>query len=121
MTPPSPRPQPLHRIEVIRVRDQRGSRIEPPMDDEWDQATKLAWQAAVVALDTGLDIAVTAGGLRRRNRRRWWRPRPRWQDVPDVYSIHIGTSFITPLSFYAAWTLLNGISAGARAARAVDR
>lgn len=111
MSPPVTLPTP----EVIRVHDARGSRIEPPCEDGWDQATKLAWHAAVVALDTGLPITVTTGGLRRKNARRWWRPRPRWHDVPDMYGVRIGTASISPVTFAGAWDLLNGICLGVRA------
>lgn len=118
MSEPRPRkPTELRSFDVARVHTANGSYVEPPLQQEWDQATKLAWHASVVAYDTGLDITVATGGMRRKNRRRWWRPRPRWRDVPNVYSIRIDGSTLMHVTYAAAWDYLNGISVGARRGR----
>lgn len=109
---------PVPPIEVIRVNDAAGSHVQPPFRDHWDEPTKLAWQASVVAHDTGLDITVRASNTSRRPPRRWWRPRPQWRQVHGMYTLQVGTSVITPLTFAAAWDLLTGISVGATRTRA---
>jgi len=52
---------------VTRVLDSDGdySHIEPPISDDWTDLEKLAWQTAVLALDTGLHISLSAGESRR--------------------------------------------------------
>jgi hypothetical protein len=74
----------------------------PLYDENWPQATQLAWHAGIVALDTGLRITVTDQGN-------------------DHYSIGVrgtkGLSGQGPMGFHQAWSLLDGIRIGAREAR----
>lgn len=43
-------------MDVTRVQDDNGTHIEPPLDQAWDEVTKLRWHAAVVAHDIGLTV-----------------------------------------------------------------
>ncbi|MBI0293317.1 hypothetical protein JBE04_02080 [Streptomyces sp. PRKS01-29] len=45
-------------LTVTRTHDATGSHIEPPLDQSWDEPTKLAWHAAVIAHDTGITVQV---------------------------------------------------------------
>lgn len=87
---------------VARVGDAHGSHIEPPLDEDWDDLTKLQWQAAVVSADTGLDIEVI--------------------EFPTNFCIHIrsttgGTlASISSQGLRDTWTYLSGIASGASAA-----
>ncbi|MFF3998538.1 hypothetical protein ACFYX8_35180 [Streptomyces cyaneofuscatus] len=87
---------------VTRVHETGGSHIEPPLDQAWDDLTKLTWKAAVVTLDTGLDIAATeaeyfSNGVRQQG----------------FYNIAVGSSSTGPLDFRSTWDYLNGVSTGA--------
>lgn len=84
--------------DVIRVDNGHGSHIEPPCEEHWDEATKLAWQAAVVAHDTGLRIRVS-------------------QTDRDTYCISVGQTGIGDQPYHLAWRCLADISLGARAMR----
>jgi len=88
---------------VTRVKTSSGSHIEPPLDEAWSDAQKLAWHAAVVAADTGLTITVHQDG--------------------HLFSVGEPGLGRTGTPYREAWTLLNGINAGAapakRAAKAV--
>lgn len=93
-------------MQVRRVPDRTGSSIEPPLDDAWDNLAKLRWKAAVVALESGIEVSVDVGFF----------------SIGGVcqsgyYSLVIpgigGSSCV--LKFSDAWTHLNGIAAGARA------
>lgn len=75
-----------------------GSHIEPPLDQTWTDAAKLAWHAAIVNADTGLTIRISTGGYR--------------------FNISTPGAGTGPLDFHSAWTYLNGIDHGVRAARA---
>lgn len=94
-------------MNVERVRTERGSRIEPPMNQRWSDLDKLRWQAAVVATDTGQEVVVTAGGEQVKRF-------GRWVDVPGSYSIRVGGSSIGSFNFGSAWTFLTGVSIGAQ-------
>ncbi|MFG2001717.1 hypothetical protein ACGFNU_21455 [Spirillospora sp. NPDC048911] len=92
--------------EVTRVQEGRSSVVEPPLDTDWDEATKLAWQAAVVACDTGLPIRLYDGA---------------WvvggKPMSGYYSINVGPSSASSFTYSKAWTYLNGVRAGAEATK----
>lgn len=99
--------KPLELPAVTRVHTGQGSHIEPPLDQDWDEATKLAWQAAVVAHDTGLRIRVHDEAFVTSN----------GDAVPGTYSINVGLSSCSALPYRKAWTYLNGVSTGAQQAK----
>jgi len=87
---------------VTRVHEAGGSHIEPPLDQAWDELTRLTRKAAAVTLDTGLDIAVTeakyfSNGVRQQG----------------FYNTVVGSSSTGPCSFRSTWDYLNGVSIGA--------
>jgi hypothetical protein len=97
---------PIELPEVTRVRDEAGDHIEPPCKQSWSEAEKLAWHAAVVACDTGLDIRLLA--------------------ATDYHGRQLNTFGLTigsgpgssghsAMRFAHAWVFLNGVSTGARA------
>jgi hypothetical protein len=97
-------------LTVRRVQDEHGSHIEPPLGQSWDNSTKLEWHAAVVALDTGLDIEIGPGALRVMRR-------GIWHAEPDTYSVNImagggTTTSCSALNYHEAWIYLNGVRAG---------
>jgi hypothetical protein len=94
---------PIELPEVTRVQDEHGDHIEPPLDTDADEATKLAWHAAVVAHDTGLRITLHDRVLS--------------TDGPGWYSLTIERSSISALRYRDAWSYLNGVDTGARAVR----
>ncbi|MFC8278454.1 hypothetical protein ACFUJR_39305, partial [Streptomyces sp. NPDC057271] len=86
-------------MNVTRVHTQRGSHIEPPLDPNWDNLTKLRWHAAVVAHETGLTVEVE--------------PQPEASD----YSVTIvGSSSAAAYTYREAWVYLSGIGVGHGAA-----
>ena len=90
-------------LAVRRVQTERGSHIEPPLDETWPDFLKLRWQTGVVFADSGLRVDVT-----------------RWSN-PGEYSL----SGKTPNGgwsrgagpFYQAWRTLGDLSMGAQLAR----
>lgn len=90
---------------VRRIHARDHSTIEPALDQTLPEAERLAWQAAVVALDSSLTIKL------------------RSYDEYDDYAVDVevpgvGTvSSTAPLDFSHAWGYLNGIKTGARAVR----
>jgi hypothetical protein len=97
-------------VNVTRVEDATGTHIEPPLDQTWDEETKLRWQAAVVAHDTGLTIGLhphhpTHG---------------RTQYGITIGEINKGgQTSLSMRPYYDAWDALTHISIGAKAALAV--
>lgn len=94
-------------VEVRRVEDGQFTNVDPEFDGTWPKLTKLEWQCAVVELDCGIRPRVSpalvhANGVLQ----------------PDHFCVAVGDSSISPLSFLDAWTYLNGVAAGARAAAA---
>lgn len=90
-------------LAVRRVETERGSHIEPPLDESWPDFVKLRWWAGVVFADSGLRVDVT-----------------RWSS-PGQYSL----TGKTPVrswsrgagSFDQAWLMLTNIGMGAQLAR----
>lgn len=89
---------------VRRVQNPTGDHIEPPLDETWDDLTKLHWQAAVVAHDTGLTVHVGDGALRVAG----------GAPIPGWYTLSVGHTSTSPLTFGTAWAYLNGVSVGAQ-------
>lgn len=93
-------------MNVTRISTPRSSRIEPALEQGWDEFTKLTWKAAAVAHDTGIRIEVhrsqyTADGV----------------SMSGYYDLAIGSSITGPRSFSTAWDYLNGVATGAEQAR----
>lgn len=103
---------------VERIHADRGSHIEPPLDQRWSDLDKLRWHAAVAEADAGITIEVGPSQLR-------YKPpgSERWIERTDEFRINVALpgiySSCISLRFYEAWTYINGAVAGARAARAV--
>jgi hypothetical protein len=99
--------------DVTRVQDGRSSLVEPPLNPEWDEPTKLAWHAAVIAHDTGLRITL--------HDEAWTdgqgHPRSGYYGI-TVYGANGGpVSSAAAFTYRDAWTYLNGIGVGVRATR----
>lgn len=99
-------PSRLDPIDVSRVPERGGSRIEPPLDPDWDDETRLRWHAAVTAVDSGLEIQLYRGGLYRDG-----------EPVPDVWAVTVGRHSHSAMNYQHLWTFLNGVTTGAQAAR----
>lgn len=94
---------------VTRVQEGRSSNVEPPIDDAWDEAAKLAWHAAIVAHDTGLRIKLHDEALIVND-----------QPQPGYYHIAVygsGVSSASSFTYRDAWTYLSGITVGAQMAK----
>lgn len=79
---------------VTRVHTDSGSHIEPPLDQAWDEPTKLTWHAASVTHDTGINITI--------------------HDAEQgFYNLAVGSSSISPLDYRSAWDFLIGVHTGA--------
>jgi len=91
---------------VQRVNDEAGSHIEPALDPDWDEPTKLAWHAAAVAHDTGLTI--------RLHDEAW---ELNGKPMPGYYGIGVGRSSCSSFTYRDAWSYLNGVSVGAENVR----
>jgi hypothetical protein len=91
---------------VRRVEVPGGSKVEPPLDQTWPDAVKLAWHAAVVEIDSGLPVRVSPANYS-------------IDDVPQhgFYNVRVGTSRGAsthgPLSYKDAWSYMNGVRTGA--------
>lgn len=93
-------------MNVTRVQDATGDHIEPPLDEAWDDFTKLRWHAEVTALDSGLKVHVEDGALRDDNDNL----------VPGWYGVTVGRTGSAAFDFRSAWTYLNGVGTGGREA-----
>ena len=91
-------------MEVTRVtsEDNRGTDIEPPLDQEWSEFDKLRWQMGVVKVDSGLDTRI-------------------FEMSDGRFSINIlGVGWSHSLSsrgYHHAWETLTYLSMGARFAQ----
>lgn len=94
-------------MNVTRIKTPTGSHIEPPLDQDWDDHTKLTWHAAVISHDTGIRIAVHPGMYTVDD-----------QPKPGYYNLVVGSSSSGPHTFHSAWAYLNGVCAGARSTTA---
>ena len=96
-------------ITVRRIEERRNDGIHetviPPLEQSWDDLTKLHWKAAVANLDTGLNVRILEGG--------YWIDEVK-QD--GYYSIQVGNSSSGPHSYRDAWKFINGVVIGAQQA-----
>lgn len=88
--------------DVRRVQTDDGSHVAPALDAAWDERKRLAWKAALTAVETGLSIRLWSGAS---------------NDPIEQYAIGVGTGSTSAYDFDSAWSLLSGVSMGARAAR----
>lgn len=88
-----------------------GSHVEPPLDQAWDELTKLRWHAEVVAVDTGKRCEVRGAKYRIDDRLQ-----------VGFFNVHYrgkcGVAVQGPMDFRSAWDWLNGFAAGAKAGEA---
>jgi hypothetical protein len=99
-------------MRVVRVETETGSHIEPPLDQDWDDLTKLRWHAAVVTYDTGIPIEVYDG---RYSVKRFGK----WRPVPGVYGFSVPGCSGGAMSYQSMWSWLNGFSSGVDSLRRV--
>jgi hypothetical protein len=93
-------------MDVRRIQDPHGSHVEPELDSDWNDETKLRWHAGVTAVDAGLDIKLYRGGL-------WRNGKP----VPNVWAVSVGRHSYSAMDYRSLWTFLNGVITGAQASR----
>lgn len=93
-------------MKVTRVKDATGTHIKPPLDQTWDEETKLRWHAAVVAHDTGLTVGLHphADALGRT-----------WYGITIGEIDKGGQSSLAGGPYRDAWDLLSHVSIGAQA------
>jgi hypothetical protein len=93
---------------VHRVHTDRGSHIEPPLNDDWTGLEKLRWLTAVVLGDAKLPrdtITIDVG-------------RSTIDGIPqEAYEVHWLRSS-TVIDYHYCWTWLTGIGDGIELARA---
>jgi ABC-type Fe3+ transport system substrate-binding protein len=101
-------------MEVQRVHEGNGSHIEPPLEQSWDDLTKLRWHAGVVKADSGVAAHIMPGAMSEKAVLGVVGPyRTRW----DIYAIRVGNASHSAYTFREAWDFLNGVETGARAVR----
>ena len=93
-------------MNVTRVHTENSSHIEPPLDGNWDDLTKLQWKAAVTAHDTGLAVTVHEGGSLEMRQ-------GEWEQVPGQYGVTVAGSSSASYNFDDLWTFLTGVRVGA--------
>lgn len=86
----------MNTTPVTRVHTESGSHIEPPLNPGWDPLSQLRWHGAVVTLDVGLPVTVSQD-----------------PDDPDMYSLTVGYTGCSPMTYDSVWTYLNGVAVGA--------
>jgi hypothetical protein len=98
--------------QVQRITTDDGSHIEPPLEQDWPEASKIAWAAAVCAADTGLTVEVFEhrGG---EYSFRFGRHNPYPSEAMRVGTINSGG----PYSYNLAWIYLNAVSVAVKASR----
>jgi hypothetical protein len=87
-----------------------GSTIEPQLDPAWPELVQLRWHAAVVSLDTGLDVAVGQSNMRVGRFGQWFA-------VPGEFDVTFPNGVAMVGGFHAAWSWLNGFRVGAQQQR----
>lgn len=83
-----------------------GSHIEPPLDQSWSELEKLQWRAAVVALDSGVEVSVHSAVF-------WIGDRKQ----EGTFDIRYGRGVESVGYLDTAWSFLNGVELGARLAK----
>lgn len=104
--------QVLPPLDVRRITTPSGSHVEPPLEQGWDEATKLRWLAGVVLADTGIQVNVVTGCCTE-SHDDFGPQRVR----SDLFGLSFHRSSSAGFTFHAAWEYLTGFSDGARAAR----
>lgn len=95
---------------VHRVHTERGSHIEPPLNEDWSNLDKLRWSLAVSLHDAGqpLDLMDVRESDYRIN------------GVPqEAYDVTGPDGSSGATGFHATWTLISGIGYGLRTARQI--
>jgi ABC-type Fe3+ transport system substrate-binding protein len=94
--------------EMRRVSSDSGSYVDPPLNQRWDDLTKLRWHASVVRVDNGseidIDVSVAAYSVGRIRQR-------------GYYTINTRGSAHGPCTYHAAWSYISGIDCGLRTAQ----
>lgn len=98
-------------MDVRIVEHDRGSHVEPPLDQGWSDLDKLRWKAGTVRAAVGVVVRISPGAMSS--------PRPfglghriHW----DRYGLYIGNGGYVAFTLDQAWDFLNGVEAGASAA-----
>lgn len=93
-------------MKVRRVPTEHGSIVEPALDPDWSELTKLRWVAAVESLDSPVPIRVSTG----------------YSSTNGVsrleYCVNAGRTGFGSSPYEHAWTLIIGMGTGAREAAA---
>ena len=93
-------------MNVTRVLTERGSHVEPSLDEDWPAWKRLEWLASVVAADTGLPVRISEA---RFSTKRFGK----WRVDPDMFSVNYGHGSICAYPYAEAWALLTGLGLGA--------
>jgi hypothetical protein len=96
---------------VHRIHTERGSHIEPPLNEAWSNLEKLRWNLAVALHDAGQPINLM--DVRESDYRVNGVP----QEAYDVTS-SFGTS--GAIGFHSTWTFINGLGFGLSAAARME-
>jgi len=97
-------------MHVSRVRDERGSHIEPSLNDLWTNLEKLRWSLAVVLHDFGFPADLMT-------------VEPAHMTVDGVpvesYVLTMPGRVVTAGGYYEAWRTINALEIGVWLARKV--
>lgn len=92
------------------VKTERGGWTpDPPMDESWSDLVKLKWHAALVRSKTGINVTVHR------------QPQDHQGDYYQTTLRGTGWFIVTVHTYRNAWTYLNGVEAGAKAAQQLRR
>lgn len=94
------------RMEVRRIETEGVGRLEPPLDENWSDLTKLERWAGVVHADTGADVGVAISKLTLDGAIQL-----------GYYRIRVGRSSIGPCHYTEAQSVLTGIGIGYTSAK----
>ncbi|MEU0236765.1 hypothetical protein ABZ234_03675 [Nocardiopsis sp. NPDC006198] len=100
--------------DVTEVLTEHGGHIEPALEQGWSDGRKLAWLAATVKMETGLNITVKDGCLSEK-------VDGEWVKVPNLFSFTVGVANIGSFTYREAWVYLTGVGTGARQAIRTSR
>lgn len=95
---------------LIVIHDREGH-VQPPLDQGWDDLTKLRWRAGLLLADTGIFATITTNCYSEPD----WRGRQRFRK--DLFGITIGNVGHVAFTLDEGWTFFNGVEEGARVAR----
>ena len=103
--------KPIELPAVRRITEDGTGRPEPLLQQDWTDTEKLAWWAALTALDTRLEIRLFDEAALGQD----------GSPIPGEYSINVGYTAHSSMPFHRAWTFLNGVATGARAAQTATK